>query len=52
MVVLATLPLLHAAASFTLIPGPTPLFLSFSGPLVSDSKQAKKDKKGKPEKLL
>lgn len=52
MVVLATLLLLHAAASLTLIPVPTLLFLALSGPLVFDFKQAGKDKKGKPEKLL
>lgn len=52
MVVSATLPLLHAAASLTLIPVLPPLFLALSGPLVSDSKQSGKDKKGRPEKLL
>lgn len=51
MVVSATLPL-HAACSLTLVPVPSLLFLVLSGPLVSDSKQAEKDKKGKPEKLL
>lgn len=52
MVVLATVPLLCAAASLTLIPVPTPFFLALPGSLVSDSKQAGKDTKGKPEKLL
>lgn len=49
MVVSATLPF-QAASSLTLVPVPSLLFLVLSGPLVSDSKQAEKDKKKRNQK--